>query len=87
MKEESEEDEDLITEEDDNKSKDDGDVVLTKTDDNVALVGKYYLQWVLIIGIHLSVFWWFPNKINNLVQQHPYCDFSDKLTSKNCNEV
>jgi len=61
--------------------------VLTKTDDNVALVGKYYLQWVLIIGIHLSVFWWFPNKINMLVQQHPYCDLADKQTSKHCNEV
>ena len=61
-------------------------VQLTKTDDNFAVVGKYYLQWVLLIFIHVSVFWYFPNKVNTIIQGHSYCDFENE-TAKNCNEV
>lgn len=56
----------VIEEEDDN-TEEEAKVALTWTDDNFALVLKYYLQWLLLILIHVSVFWWFPNKVNIIV--------------------
>ena len=60
---------------------------LTKNKDSDSVVGKYYLQLILLIFVHLCVFWFFPIKANILIQGHGYCDYEDKLTSSKCNEV
>jgi hypothetical protein len=62
-------------------------VQLRKTKFNKTIVLKYYLQALLLIIIHVAVFWYFPIKANKNLQQTGYCDFSDKDTGKNCNEV
>ena len=48
---------------------------------------KFYLQWLLLIGVHLTLFWYFPTKANNLLQKHAYCDYENTETSGKCNEV
>jgi len=38
-----------------------------------AIVAKYYLQWFLLLVIHLIVFWYFPINGNYALRNEPYC--------------
>lgn len=87
MQEEQDDNDIKVIVEDEDNQEEEAKIALTRTDDNFALVLKYYLQWLLLILIHISVFWWFPNKVNIIVQGHSYCDFEDLDTRQNCNEV
>ena len=52
----------------------------------MAIVSKFYLQWLLLILVHIFVFWFFPIHGNYKLQNNPYCvKDSEKLNIK-CNE-
>lgn len=63
------------------------EINLRQTKFNKTIVLKYYLQLLLLVIIHVAVFWYFPIKANIDLQVTPYCDFSDPQTGKQCNEV
>lgn len=55
---------------------------------NTSIRLKYYLQWTLVILVHLITFWYMPSKSNNYSQGHYYCDIEvEKNSNLKCNEV
>jgi hypothetical protein len=61
-------------------------ISLETTKITLAMVSKFYLQWILLIFVHGLVFWFFPIHGNEKLQNQAYCvKDADKLGIK-CNE-
>ena len=62
------------------------EISLERTKITLAMVSKFYLQWILLIFVHGLVFWFFPIHGNQKLQNQSYCvKDADKLGIK-CNE-
>ena len=48
--------------------------LLESTKITFSIVSKFYMQWVMLIVIHLIVFWYFPIEGNLKLQGTKYCD-------------
>jgi len=48
-------------------------IVLEKTKITIAIVSKFYLQWLLLIFVHILVFWFFPIHGNYKLQNNANC--------------
>ena len=62
------------------------EISLERSNSNKSIMLKYYFQLILLVLIHYLTFWYFPNKGNNKIQNHNYCDFSTSNHDM-CNEV
>ena len=74
------------TEDEDEEEHHEGDVSLSKTKFNQTLLAKYYLQLILLILIHIIVFWYFPITANLGSMSTSFCQFKEE-TDSDCNEV
>lgn len=51
------------------------EIKLERNNSKRSIMLKYYFQIFLLIFIHYLVFWYFPNRGNQQIQKHNYCDF------------
>jgi hypothetical protein len=61
-------------------------IVLENTKITLAMVSKFYLQWILLIFVHLLVFWFFPIHGNMKLNNNFYCPQNAGAKEVQCNE-
>jgi hypothetical protein len=61
--------------------------LLESTKITFSIVSKFYMQWIMLIFVHIVVFWYFPIEGNLKLQGTRYCTKNyAQLGIKSCND-